>query len=479
MQIRSRSKFWGVGLAGAALLITAGTAAAAIAVGDGPGGGSRGPVAATGGSPRVASIPSSGSTGSRRAATAGAPQTSKNAARTVAYRGHTIAVPAGWQVIDLSKSPTTCVRFDVHAVYLGTPSSEQHCGGAGSGRVQGAVLVEPAAGKTASTSTVDDSVAQRITATLPGITMTASYAVGTGGDRSTVVSVLGSAGAAAPTTPPAVAPQAAVSARVSANLATAATTGTGTAAVVAAQTQRYVGVGFDACTAPDTSQMSAWLSSPFRAVGVYIGGAGRACAQPNLNAAWVSTENAAGWHLLPLYVGPQVTSGTITDATAQGTAAAQDAVTQASSLGIGTGALLYYDMENSNYTAAQISTAQAFLGAWTTELHSLGYRSGVYGAKTGAEGALVSGWGTMAEPDAIDVANWNTQKDDDPGADTAGHWVSHRVHQFLGPADATYGGVTINIDEDYFSLIGCGAALGAVDQPGYQPNCTMTAQPAG
>ena len=51
--------------------------------------------------------------------------------------------------------------------------------------------------------------------------------------------------------------------------------------------------------------MSAWGASGYRAIGVYIGGTNMACAQPNLNSAWVSGQSAAGWHLIPIYVGLQ------------------------------------------------------------------------------------------------------------------------------------------------------------------------------
>jgi hypothetical protein len=52
----------------------------------------------------------------------------------------------------------------------------------------------------------------------------------------------------------------------------------------------------------------------------------------------------------------------------------------------------------------------------------------------------------------IYVANWNGQEDADPGAAPSGDWPHQRVHQYLGGANATYGGVTINIDRDYFDL---------------------------
>src|SRR5262249_31713394 len=43
----------------------------------------------------------------------------------------------------------------------------------------------------------------------------------------------------------------------------------------------YSGLGFDACSAPSSAQMTAWGASPYRAIGVYIGGTNRGCTQPN------------------------------------------------------------------------------------------------------------------------------------------------------------------------------------------------------
>ena len=51
--------------------------------------------------------------------------------------------------------------------------------------------------------------------------------------------------------------------------------------------------------------MAAWRSSPYRGVGIYIGGVNMACAQPNLTKGWVNHEIASGWHPVPLYVGLQ------------------------------------------------------------------------------------------------------------------------------------------------------------------------------
>src|SRR5437763_3517562 len=63
----------------------------------------------------------------------------------------------------------------------------------------------------------------------------------------------------------------------------------------------YTGRGFDVCSTPSTQKMSAWGSSPYRGIGVYIGGANMACSQPNLTSSWVSTEVVSGWHLILIY----------------------------------------------------------------------------------------------------------------------------------------------------------------------------------
>src|SRR5450432_2734842 len=47
--------------------------------------------------------------------------------KTVTFGGYAISVPAGWPVYDLTKDPRQCVRYDRHAVYLGTPGPDQDC----------------------------------------------------------------------------------------------------------------------------------------------------------------------------------------------------------------------------------------------------------------------------------------------------------------------------------------------------------------
>ncbi len=65
--------------------------------------------------------------------------------QTVTYQGVQFDVPVDWPVHDLAADPTTCVRFDVHAVYLGQPGEDMNCPSGLVGRAD-AVLVEPTQG---------------------------------------------------------------------------------------------------------------------------------------------------------------------------------------------------------------------------------------------------------------------------------------------------------------------------------------------
>ena len=56
--------------------------------------------------------------------------------KTVVYHGYEFQVPAGWPVYRLDEHPTTCVRYDVHAVYLGTPGVNMQCPAGLVGRTQ-------------------------------------------------------------------------------------------------------------------------------------------------------------------------------------------------------------------------------------------------------------------------------------------------------------------------------------------------------
>jgi hypothetical protein len=86
---------------------------------------------------------SSGPSRSHVSAAAGTDDTT-SATKTVTYDGVQFDVPASWSVHDLGTDPSTCVRFDVHAVYLGAPGADMSCPAGIFGRAE-AVLVQPTA----------------------------------------------------------------------------------------------------------------------------------------------------------------------------------------------------------------------------------------------------------------------------------------------------------------------------------------------
>jgi len=235
----------------------------------------------------------------------------------------------------------------------------------------------------------------------------------------------------------------------------------------------YNGLGFDACTAPNTVTMDVWRAlSPYQAIGVYIGGRARGCSQPELTPSWVTTVKTQGWRLLPLYVGyqaPCVGNSTIpavkrlstntTIAGAQAATEANDAATLADLLGIGTGSPIYYDLEAYSTTDPICTAAvQSFISAWVGTLHARGYSAGFYSSMASGMRDQVAvyqhaGYNT---PDTIWFARYQVPPvvtlDGQPYIpDTM--WANHQRHkQYKGGHPETYGpfspGITINIDSD-------------------------------
>ena len=363
----------------------------------------------------------------------------------MAYRGYTFTVPRTWRVVRLAAHPHSCVRFDRHVLYLGTPGRNQDCPSTLIGTTE-ALLVQPAAARATAAATMYP-VDRLITVTTARIKVTATYST----DRALVDRILASASLRVPvrgTRRTAAAPD--VPGHGPARMAS-------TRAAVPASATDFTGKGFDACAAPSAATMATWLRlSPYRAVGIYIGGSDRACAQPALTASWVSQQQAAGWHFMPIYVGPQAGFGEINSAASaasQAVSAAQDAVSQARQLGFGPGTLLYYDMEA--YPSRLNGRVLRFLTSWTNELHSLGYSSGVYSNSLSGVQALASNYTNTADtmPDVIYDALWNGAANTLDPVLSSTQWAGHhRVHQYQGGKNVTYGGDSVNIDKDYLDV---------------------------
>jgi hypothetical protein len=251
------------------------------------------------------------------------------------------------------------------------------------------------------------------------------------------------------------------------------------------QATLYAGLGFDTCEAPSLTTLQAWLASPYRALGIYIGGANRACTNAQLSASWVASAEGIGWAIAPLYVGLQAPCGSQGGlsvispqaAAGEGTSAADDAIASASQLGLPAGSPIYFDMEGyalDNPGCTQ--TVQTFLSAWVAELHNQGYLAGVYGSAGSTMRDLQALTTTSSAPDDVWIADWNgdTSVFGDPYV-SDGLWTDHqRIHQFSGGHHETYGGITLDIDGDSLDGAVVGAAGGAQVSPAPTPTPTAS-----
>ena len=404
------------------------------------------------------------------------------ATKLVSYHGYTLRVPSSWPVYNLASDPTRCVLLSTSAVYLGRPGADQQCPARAIGRATAvlvqpagaatelppgtAVLRSPAAGLPATTGLPSVTAAAssadhllRLAVPSAGVLVTASYAGSAAPARAILASArLTGAAAAAVAGGPAAAAVPRVTPAVPPPVRPAA------APPLVRRTGR--GLAFDTCTAPSTDTMTAWLASPYRIAGTYLGGANWACSYGNFNGDWVSAVTAQGWRFIPIWVGRQapcfahkgVVKITHGQAYQQGRADATAALTTAKDFGYGKGTPLYFDMEAyPRNNKACTNDVLTFLGGWTRRLHAAGYKSGVYSSASSGITDLAGRYTvkTYARPDNIWVADWSGRPSVNSPYLTASEWPgSHRLVQFYGGHTETWGGVTVNMDSN--------AALGPV-----------------
>jgi hypothetical protein len=210
--------------------------------------------------------------------------------------------------------------------------------------------------------------------------------------------------------------------------------------------------------------MRAWLGSPYRVIGTYLGGVNWACDYGNFTADWVR-QVSEGWRFIPIWVGEQAPCSGISGATdidpsqaaAEGTAEAASAVSTAQGFGYGTGTTIYFDMEG--FSTSDPSCGQAvltFLSAWTQGLHAAGYESGVYSSAGSGITDLASEYGATSyngapytSPDDVWIADWDGNPVlTDPYLPDSDWANGQRLRQYAGGHDETWGGDTVNIDSD-------------------------------
>ena len=419
----------------------------------------------------------------------------------VRYHGYEIQVPASWPVYHLAADPTRCVLFSSHAVYLGTPGPDQRCPANAVGRTS-AVLIQPAGPPgqlppgaavlpsstaalparaslpVATTAAATAGHALQIVVSRAGVLVTATYGADPAQARAILAGGRAATGPASPqpattgttATTGTASPQAATTgtasrrgARAPAGLAAAATAApvsspAGSPASLVGRRGR--GLGFDSCTAPAAQTMSDWRVSPYRVVGTDLGGVNWACSYGNFNGNWIAAVTAQGWQFIPIWVGLQapcyahagVQKIKAPEAYTEGKADAAGAAATARSFGYGQGSPIYFDMEgyprnNASCTKAVLS----FLAGWTRRLHTAGYLSGVYSSASSGIADLAAKYhvSSYPRPDDIWIADWDGSTGLADPSVPRGDWTGHRrLHQYYGGHDETWGGDTLDIDDN-------------------------------
>ncbi|MGW6276258.1 glycoside hydrolase domain-containing protein [Kribbella sp. NPDC055071] len=354
--------------------------------------------------------------------------------QTVSYHGYEVTVPASWPVVDLSKTPTACVRLDRPAVYLGRGTAQADCPAHLVGRSSG-LLLEPLTAAQPSTDgllrrAVPDAGVLATAYYVPGDVQAASAVLATG----RVVSKSQSARVAQP---------AAVTPSILAS-------------------GNFAGYGFDTCDAPSQASMDAWQAD-YKGIGIYISGGLRACGQSNLTSDWVAANAAKGWQFLLIDVGKQAPCTSYSDristnpvaALREGRTAATNAVTAAQALGFSQRSAIYSDIEAYNSTVECKAAVLSYLSGWTQELTSRGYVGGAY-VGAGSGGADLSGAYTStayAHPENLWFAHWGSTPVGTSPYIGSTYWNNHqRVHQFAGERTETHGNVTMKVDRNYLNL---------------------------
>jgi hypothetical protein len=180
-----------------------------------------------------------------------------------------------------------------------------------------------------------------------------------------------------------------------------------------------------------------------------------------------------GWGLIPTIVGYQAPCSVCATcqkhsfdagvAETQGRGEADIAIADANNLGLTQGTVLYYDMErydDLSGTGACSTPVKAFLKGWTDRVKERGYISGVYGSPTNA----VNDWINIPPASQMDVvwlARWNNVMSVFGVAPLPdNYWTNNqRIHQYIGPRNETWGGVTFNIDNNISAAPVAGAAI--------------------
>ena len=153
-------------------------------------------------------------------------------------------------------------------------------------------------------------------------------------------------------------------------------------------------LGFETVATGSTTIMQAWWDfSPYHDMGIYLNFADNHEPKNDLNLDspdWVNAVTEMGWGLMPIWVGLQAPAGCIAgdfanmsenkklrsrQADDEAVYAEYSAETLA---GIGSGNIIYYDMELYNQLAGCNEAVIDYLTLWIARLHIDGFKAGVY-----------------------------------------------------------------------------------------------------
>ncbi|HSV39781.1 MAG TPA: glycoside hydrolase domain-containing protein, partial [Nocardioidaceae bacterium] len=207
-------------------------------------------------------------------------------------------------------------------------------------------------------------------------------------------------------------------------------------------------------------------------VGVYLAGVNRQCdEQPNLTSNWVAEQSRKGWRILPLTVGRQAActayptriddsqANSYAAAKSQGRAEAVSTVAASEAVGLPKKTTHWLDIEDFDVLDTHCRrSVLAFISGWTSKLHKLGYRSGLYSNAAAAiqavEGARTLSPGSYNLPDQLWFAHYNGQVSVKTEYLAKKAWAGERIHQYSDSHNETHGGVTINVDSNWTQVGG-------------------------
>jgi hypothetical protein len=210
--------------------------------------------------------------------------------------------------------------------------------------------------------------------------------------------------------------------------------------------------GFDTSIYPGDQKMTTWKqSSPYDFVAYYL------TAPCHHNPTWMGHRAALigmGWNLLPVYVGQQAAGASPCNSNiltaAQGKTDGGDASSKMSSEGFRASMFVYLDVERVDTFSPALGD---YITAWMAELSSGVFNPGVYCHKHNADDVRTAVLAGLSNPPSVQPRFWivggvtsqfniNASKPTDAGVAFANLW------QCPASVNRTFGGVTIDIDED-------------------------------